>query len=146
MHPLASFCRPLLFAWGEGAIQLAVDEKVGQDPTGTPWYAVCPAFDARRCFFVDKNVAADDELSSLSVMRSAEAVRQSPLKASFEYEQGVLGGFDMTPPCRHTRRRLAHVHSLENDSVFLLSGRLVMKVDGVRENNDHRQICDRATD
>ncbi len=109
-RPLPSLCRPFLLPRGKWVVQLPVDEKIGQDPTGTPRDPVRPSFDARRGLFVHKHVAADDELVPLAVVRPAKNVRESAGETGFEYDQGIFGRFDMPAPCWDTRRGLAGVH------------------------------------
>ncbi len=108
--PLTPFRRSLLLAGRKRAVELAVDEEIGENATRTPGNAVRPSLDARGSFFVNKDIAADDEGIALSVVRTAEAVGQSATEAGFEDDQGVLGGLDVAPPCGHARRGLPHAH------------------------------------
>lgn len=74
-NSVASFGGPLLFTWRERAVELTINEEVGQYATRAPGNAIGPSLDARGCFLVDKDIAAHNELVALSVMWSTEAVR-----------------------------------------------------------------------
>lgn len=42
-------------------IELAIDEEVGENSTGTSCNAICPSCDARYCLLVDEKVSTDDD-------------------------------------------------------------------------------------
>ena len=108
--PLTPLRRSLLFARRERTVELAVDEEIGENAARTPWDTIRPSLDARGSLFVNEDVAAYDQLIALSVVRTTETVCQSATETCLKNHQGILGGFDVTPPCRDTRRGLSHTH------------------------------------
>ena len=80
-RPLAPLGRSFFFAWGKGAVELTVDEEIGQDATRRPGNPVRPSLDAGRRLLVDKDIAAHDQLIALPVVWTARTVMQDPLKA-----------------------------------------------------------------
>ena len=117
MAPLR--CSFLLAGW-EWTVELSIDEKVGEDAAGAPRYPVRPSFDARSGFFVDENVAADNELIALAIMRASEAVREGAIKTSLKNNERVLGGFDVTFPSGHAGRSLAAACCTHHKSNYAL--------------------------
>ena len=81
------------------AIELTVDEKIGEESTGTPVDTVRPSFDARACLVVDKHVATDNELVPLAIIRPAGAERERTIETSFEDEHRGSCSVNVTAPC-----------------------------------------------
>ena len=111
--PLTPFSRSLFFSRRKRAVELAVDEEVGEDAARAPGDTIGPSFDARGSLFVHEDIAAHDELIAFPVVRTTKTVSKSAAETSLENDQRVLGRFDVAPPCRHTRRGLPHTHIAE---------------------------------
>lgn len=107
---LATLRGSLLFPRGEGAVELAIYQKICQNSTWAPWYSVGPSLDARRGLFVHEHIPTDDELISFTVVRSTETVGKRAGKTCLENEEGIFCCLNVTAPCRCTRRCLAGVH------------------------------------
>lgn len=101
-RPLTPLRGSLLLARGKRAIELAIYQEVGQDPTWAPRDAIGPSFDAGGSFFVDEHIPADDEGVALPVVRSTNTMGQQALESGLEDNQGVFGGLDVSPPGRDT--------------------------------------------
>lgn len=90
----ALFQSSLLLAWREWLIKLTINEVVSKDPARAPGDAVCPTFDAGRMLLVYENVAALDEVLSLTIMRSSRHMVQVTSQASLKQQQCVKGAVD----------------------------------------------------
>lgn len=74
LHLLTLLQGSLLFTWGKRLLKLSVDEEVAQDAAGTPRDAVSPSLDTGSMLLIDEDVAAPDEILTLSVVWSSRYV------------------------------------------------------------------------
>lgn len=79
-------------------LDLAIDIEVGSAASNTP-SSVFPVFDARGIFSVDEDIATDDELLPLIIVRATGAVRQNAFTTALEHEQRIVNCLQAPSPC-----------------------------------------------
>lgn len=87
-----------LVAWGKVLVEFSVNQVVSQDSAGTPVLSIGPPLDSRRGFLVNKDIAAANEVLSLSVMGASCCVHKNSSQAGLDDFQRVNGGHDHAAP------------------------------------------------
>ena len=101
----------LLLTGRKRFLELAIDEEVTEDATGTPGDAVCPSLDARRIFFVDEHASTADQVTAFPIVWSTSNGRQHSGQTGFEEDQGIVRGCDVSGERRgHDGRRCTLDH------------------------------------
>jgi len=103
----------LLLAGRERLVQLAVDEEVAENATGTPRDAISPSLDAAGIFLVYEDVAAFDQLAALAIMGTSWDVVKLAAEAGLEEDETIHAVLDESMESGHERPCSAGAHDVD---------------------------------